>query len=88
MYMYSDNCILQFLIINYCFFFFSNSTCTSSHAFVCVISTGNEISRVEGLNGLYHLTELVLDRNKIKMIGEHLLEDLTGLKELHIEENR
>ena len=30
-------------------------------------TTGNEISRVEGLEGLVGLTELVLDRNKIKV---------------------
>ena len=54
----------------------------------CVMYTGNEISRVEGLNDLYNLTELVLDRNKIKLLHEHSLSDLHHLKELHIEENR
>lgn len=32
---------------------------------------GNEISRVDGLGGLEQLTELVLDRNKIK-VPDHL----------------
>lgn len=32
-----------------------------------VTSPGNEISRVDGLTGLSNLTELVLDRNKIKV---------------------
>ena len=31
------------------------------------IIPGNEISHVDGLRGLEHLTELVLDRNKIKV---------------------
>ena len=30
-------------------------------------SIGNEISRVDGLAGLKNLTELVLDRNRIKV---------------------
>ena len=50
--------------------------------------SGNEISRVEGLNGLYNLTELVLDRNKIKQLNECSFVDLTQLRELHLEENR
>lgn len=31
---------------------------------------GNEISKVEGLEHMYDLRELVLDRNKIKNLGE------------------
>ena len=31
--------------------------------------TGNEISRVDGLVGLTQLTELVLDRNRVKVCG-------------------
>ena len=31
------------------------------------LHTGNEISRVDGLAGLTGLTELVLDRNRIKV---------------------
>ena len=34
-------------------------------------NTGNEISRVDGLTGLTRLTELVLDRNRIK-VTRHL----------------
>ena len=30
-------------------------------------NSGNEISKVEGLDGLYQLKELVLDKNKIKV---------------------
>ena len=32
-----------------------------------MLSPGNELTRVEGLEGLRDLTELVLDRNKIKV---------------------
>ena len=49
---------------------------------------GNEISRVEGLGSLFNLTELVLDRNKVKQLQEQSLSGLHQLKELHIEENR
>ncbi|XP_019851716.1 PREDICTED: leucine-rich repeat-containing protein 9-like [Amphimedon queenslandica] len=49
---------------------------------------GNEISRIEGLDGLHHLTELVLDRNKIKCMQENSLQHLVTLKEFHLEENR
>ncbi len=59
-----------------------------STVLISVVFVGNEISRVDGLNGLYSLTELVLDRNKIKMISEYSLVDLGQLRELHIEENR
>ena len=31
-----------------------------------MLSPGNELTRVEGLEGLRDLTELVLDRNKLK----------------------
>ena len=34
---------------------------------VLVLGTGNEIVLVEGLDGMKSLTELVLDRNKIKV---------------------
>ena len=39
---------------------------------VCVMvfdipNSGNEISKVGGLDGLYQLKELVLDKNKIKV---------------------
>jgi Leucine-rich repeat (LRR) protein len=33
------------------------------------VHIGNEISRVEGIGELKSLTELVLDRNKIKVTG-------------------
>lgn len=34
---------------------------------VAILSPGNELSRVEGLEGLENLIELVLDRNKVKV---------------------
>lgn len=40
---------------------------------VITILTGNEISKVEGIEQLTDLTELVLDRNKIK-VSEYLEE--------------
>lgn len=49
---------------------------------------GNEISKVEGFEGLRNLHELVLDRNKIKMIGEFSFIGQNKLEELHLEENR
>ena len=47
---------------------------------------GNELSRVEGLDSLHHLRELVLDRNKIKALEPHSLAALTHLRELRMEE--
>lgn len=32
-----------------------------------LFSPGNEISKIDGLEGLYQLRELVLDKNKIKV---------------------
>ncbi|XP_076099461.1 leucine-rich repeat-containing protein 9-like isoform X2 [Mytilus galloprovincialis] len=49
---------------------------------------GNEILKVEGLEGLHDLRELVLDRNKIKNIFETSFINQWNLQELHIEENR
>jgi len=43
---------------------------------------------VEGLENLRDLMELVLDRNKIKQIGEYSFTSQLQLQELHIEENR
>lgn len=50
--------------------------------------TGNEISHIEGLEGLQILQELVLDHNKIKIIGENCFAKQTSLLALHLEENR
>ena len=50
--------------------------------------SGNEISKVEGLESLVDLMELVLDRNKIKQIGEYSFVSQRRLQELHVEENR
>ena len=43
---------------------------------------------MEGLENLQELMELVLDRNKIKQIGEFSFMRQQQLQELHIEENR
>lgn len=42
-----------------------------------ILSPGNELTRVEGLEGLRDLTELVLDRNKIKV--SHPLSTVTNI---------
>ncbi|KAG7277331.1 hypothetical protein CRUP_005865, partial [Coryphaenoides rupestris] len=49
---------------------------------------GNNISQVEGLEGLTRLRELVLDRNRIKALGEGSLVGQSALLELHLAENR
>ncbi|XP_077863786.1 leucine-rich repeat-containing protein 9-like [Saccoglossus kowalevskii] len=49
---------------------------------------GNEITKVEGLEGLQELRELVLDRNKIKGLNEYSFMNQWNLVELHMEENR
>lgn len=49
---------------------------------------GNEIVHVQGLDGLESLTELVLDRNKIKNLNESSFVSQFNLRELHLEENR
>ena len=52
------------------------------------VSPGNEISKVEGLESLQDLRELVLDRNKIKGLSEYSFMNQWNLVELHMEENR
>ncbi|CAK8686447.1 unnamed protein product [Clavelina lepadiformis] len=49
---------------------------------------GNEISKIDGLEGLHELRELVLDRNKAKIINENSFVSQWNLQELHLEENR
>ncbi|XP_075874195.1 leucine-rich repeat-containing protein 9 isoform X2 [Nelusetta ayraudi] len=49
---------------------------------------GNEISQVEGLEGLYQLKELVLDKNRIKALSETSFIAQSALLELHLAENR
>ncbi|KAG7511180.1 leucine-rich repeat-containing 9 isoform X1 [Solea senegalensis] len=49
---------------------------------------GNEISQVEGLEGLHQLRELVLDRNRIKTLSENSFVAQNDLLELHLAENR
>ncbi|XP_076442127.1 leucine-rich repeat-containing protein 9-like isoform X2 [Babylonia areolata] len=49
---------------------------------------GNEITKVEGLEGLHDLRELVLDRNKVKVMSEYAFANQWNLQELHLEENR
>jgi len=48
---------------------------------------GNEITRVEGLNEMYQLRELNLDRNKIRALDAQSLASLSSLLELRLEEN-
>lgn len=52
------------------------------------VSLGNEISQVEGLEGLHQLRELVLDRNRIKALAENSFVGQNALLELHLAENR
>ncbi|XP_072284222.1 leucine-rich repeat-containing protein 9 isoform X2 [Pyxicephalus adspersus] len=49
---------------------------------------GNEISQVEGLEGLQFLQELVLDHNRIKLITETSFAKQSSLVSLQLEENR
>lgn len=49
---------------------------------------GNEISKLEGLDGLSSLVELVLDANRVKTILPSTFSGLSNLTELHLEENR
>ncbi|XP_062917896.1 leucine-rich repeat-containing protein 9 [Mobula hypostoma] len=49
---------------------------------------GNFISQIEGLDRLYYLTELSLERNRVKIIHENSFMDQSSLVELHLEENR
>ncbi|XP_075049503.1 leucine-rich repeat-containing protein 9 [Mixophyes fleayi] len=49
---------------------------------------GNEISQVEGLDGLQFLQELVLDHNRIKLISETSFARQSSLVSLRLEENR
>jgi hypothetical protein len=48
---------------------------------------GNEIARVDGLNDMYQLRELNLDRNKIRALDAQSLASLACLRELRLEEN-
>lgn len=48
----------------------------------------NEISQVEGLEGLHQLRELVLDKNRIKALSETSFTSQSVLLELHLAENR
>lgn len=52
------------------------------------LSIGNEISQVEGLEGLQQLRELVLDKNRIKALAENSFIAQNVLLELHLAENR
>ncbi|KAL0969049.1 hypothetical protein UPYG_G00222010 [Umbra pygmaea] len=49
---------------------------------------GNEISQVEGLEGLYRLQQLVLDQNRVKALRENCFLSQSVLLELHLAENR
>ncbi|KAK7148433.1 hypothetical protein R3I93_012688 [Phoxinus phoxinus] len=49
---------------------------------------GNDISQVDGLDGLRRLRELVLDRNRIKSLSENSFSEQGVLLDLHLAENR
>ncbi|XP_051504244.1 leucine-rich repeat-containing protein 9 [Myxocyprinus asiaticus] len=49
---------------------------------------GNDISQVEGLEGLQKLRELVLDRNRIKSLNKNSFCGQVVLLDLHLAENR
>ncbi|KAI9334738.1 hypothetical protein BDR26DRAFT_866682 [Obelidium mucronatum] len=49
---------------------------------------GNKITRIDGLEHMTTLVELVLDRNQIKAADPSSFLSLINLKELHIKENR
>ncbi|MEW5304785.1 MAG: hypothetical protein WDW36_007372 [Sanguina aurantia] len=48
---------------------------------------GNDITRVEGLEGLVNLQELVLDRNRVRYLDPESFLGLPRLRELRLEEN-
>ena len=54
----------------------------------CIGDLGNEIQKVEGMEHLHDLRELVLDRNRIKNVSETSFINQWNLQELHVEENR
>jgi len=47
----------------------------------------NDITRINGLDGLINLQELVLDRNRIRYIDPDAFSGLSKLRELRLEEN-
>ncbi|XP_063080259.1 leucine-rich repeat-containing protein 9 [Engraulis encrasicolus] len=49
---------------------------------------GNDISQVDGLEGLHTLRELFLDQNRIRILTENSFASLVSLLELHLSENR
>uniref|UniRef100_A0A4W3GR10 Leucine-rich repeat-containing protein 9 n=2 Tax=Callorhinchus milii TaxID=7868 RepID=A0A4W3GR10_CALMI len=49
---------------------------------------GNNITQIEGLDGLRYLVELMLSQNRIKMINANSFWSQGALVELHLEENR
>ncbi|GAB1603490.1 hypothetical protein Ahia01_000630300 [Argonauta hians] len=49
---------------------------------------GNEITKVDGMEQLRNLSELILDANKIRTLSPHSFAGQMNLLELHLEENR
>lgn len=78
---YSLILLIEILDLN-CFRYFSIALIRFS------LSLGNEISQVEGLEGLQQLRELVLDRNRIKALADNSFIAQNVLLELHLAENR
>jgi Leucine-rich repeat (LRR) protein len=52
-----------------------------------LLLAGNEIVKVEGLDNLVQLRELILDKNKIRQIDPASFASLINLRELRLEEN-
>jgi len=49
---------------------------------------GNDITKIDGLDGCSHLRHLVLDRNRIKQIDPTSFQGQWRLEELHLDSNR
>lgn len=60
----------------------------STTLLLALLSLGNEISQVDGLEGLHQLRELALDRNRIKALSDNSFIAQNVLLELHLAENR
>ncbi|KAM6912256.1 leucine-rich repeat-containing protein 9 [Xenentodon cancila] len=53
-----------------------------------LVLQGNEISQVQGLDGLHQLRQLVLDRNRIKGLNKNSFTAQSVLVELHLAQNQ
>ena len=55
---------------------------------VTIFAQNNELSTIDGIEMLANLRDLVLDRNRVKAVGESSFIGQGKLTELHMEENR